>query len=110
MNFELNHLKYFHAVARERSFTRASRVLRVQQPTISKMVRNLEQQLGVELLIRQSSGAELTPAGLVAFRACEQIFDRVNDIRLANETARTELEGPLAFGATDSVCSYLIPS
>lgn len=71
---ELNHLKYFYLVAREKSFTRASRLLRVQQPTISKMVRNLESQLGLVLLERQSRGTHLTPAGERIYRSCEAIL------------------------------------
>jgi DNA-binding transcriptional LysR family regulator len=106
---ELNHLKYFYAVARERSFTRASKTLRIQQPTISKMVRNLEEKLGVVLLERHKQGVRLTPAGAEVFQTCESIFGHVDQILWVADRQKGECEGPFAFGATDSVCSYLVP-
>lgn len=106
---ELNNLKYFYTVAREGSFTRASRALRVQQPTVSKMVRALEDQLGVTLMERHKNGVRLTKSGGDIYRLCEVIFDHVDEIRSRSTHERTEFSGPLAFGATDSVASYLIP-
>jgi DNA-binding transcriptional LysR family regulator len=106
---ELNHLKYFYTVARERSFTRASKALRIQQPTISKMVRNLEGELGVVLLERHKQGVRLTPAGSQVFQTCETIFGEVDKIHGVADRQKGECEGPFAFGATDSVCSYLVP-
>jgi LysR family transcriptional regulator, low CO2-responsive transcriptional regulator len=106
---ELNHLKYFYVVARERSFTRAAKTLRVQQPTISKMVRNLESQLRLVLFERHKQGVHLTQAGSEVFEACEEIFGRVETIRLVTDQKKGECEGSLTFGATDSVCSYLVP-
>jgi DNA-binding transcriptional LysR family regulator len=106
---ELNHLKYFYAVAREKSFTRAAKVLRVQQPTLSKMVRNLEGQLGVVLLERHKLGVQLTTPGQEVFRSCEDIFAQVDSIQNVTASQKSECEGFLGFGATDSVSSYLIP-
>lgn len=106
---ELNHLKYFHAVAKEGSFTRASRSLRIQQPTMSKMVKSLEDRLGVGLLERHRTGLVLTSAGSEVFAHCEEIFSRVREIEALSNHEKTECSGPLAFGATDSVASYLIP-
>jgi DNA-binding transcriptional LysR family regulator len=106
---ELNHLKYFFTVAQEGSFTKASRTLRIQQPTISKMVRALEEQLGVSLMERNKNGVRLTKSGGEIYRLCEVIFDHVDEIRSRSSFEKTEFSGPLNFGATDSVASYLIP-
>jgi DNA-binding transcriptional LysR family regulator len=107
---ELNSLKYFFTVAREGSFTRASRALRIQQPTVSKMVRSLEDQLGVTLLERHKQGIRLTKSGGDIYRLCEVIFDHVDEIRSRSSHEKTEFSGPLTFGATDSVASYLMPA
>jgi DNA-binding transcriptional LysR family regulator len=60
---ELRHLRYFVAAAEERSFVQAARRLRVAQPALSKQVRDLEDELGIELLKRVPRGVRLTRAG-----------------------------------------------
>ena len=51
-NMDIQHLKYFVEVAKQRNFTKASRILLVSQPSISKMVKSLEDELKVTLLDR----------------------------------------------------------
>jgi DNA-binding transcriptional LysR family regulator len=60
---ELRRLQYFLTVAQERNFTRAAERLHVAQPALSRQVRLLEQELGVELLHRTTHAFELTEAG-----------------------------------------------
>jgi DNA-binding transcriptional LysR family regulator len=60
---ELRRLQYFVAVAQERNFTRAAEHLHVAQSALSRQVRLLEQELGVELLRRTTHEFELTEAG-----------------------------------------------
>jgi DNA-binding transcriptional LysR family regulator len=60
---DLRRLQYFLAVAEERNFTRAAARLHVAQPALSRQVRLLEQELGVELLHRTTHEFELTDAG-----------------------------------------------
>jgi LysR family hca operon transcriptional activator len=61
---ELRHLRYFIAIAEIGSLTMAAeRRLHTSQPSLSRQIRDLEEQIGVELLSRSSRGVELTAAG-----------------------------------------------
>jgi DNA-binding transcriptional LysR family regulator len=71
---ELRQLRYFAGVARELNFTRAAARLRVAQPALSRQIRALEQELGVELLTRDSHGTQLTDAGRAFLAEAESLL------------------------------------
>ncbi len=60
---DLRQIRVLIAVADERSFTRAAERLDIAQPAVSKIVRQLERELGTELLVRTTRAVDLTPAG-----------------------------------------------
>src|SRR6202008_1533020 len=77
---ELRHLRYFVAIAEERSFTRAAERLWVAQPGLSTQIRRLEGELGVRLFERHTRGGDLTKAG-------ELFLERARVALAAAETA-----------------------
>jgi DNA-binding transcriptional LysR family regulator len=78
---ELRQLRYFVAVAEERSISRAAERLWIAQPGLSTQVRRLENELGIQLLSRHSRGVDLTAAG-------ELFLDRARATLTAAEEAR----------------------
>lgn len=78
---ELRHLRYFEAVARERSFTRAAQSLHVAQPALSRQIRALENELGTALFERDQRPVRLTEAGRLCFQATMQILSSVEQMR-----------------------------
>jgi DNA-binding transcriptional LysR family regulator len=81
---DIRALRYFCEVVRQQSFTRAAEQLFVTQPTISKMMRHIEDELGVPLFIREGRGFRLTDAGRVA-------YERSLDVLAAMSRMKTEL-------------------
>lgn len=70
---DIKHLHYFLEVAVRKSFTKAAHHLYVTQPTISKMVRDIEDELGMVLLDRTGKEIELTDAGKIVFEQSQKI-------------------------------------
>jgi LysR family hca operon transcriptional activator len=90
---ELRHLRYFIAVAETGSLTEAAeRRLHTSQPSLSRQIRDLEDQVGVELLSRSARGVELTPAGKAfidhARLALTQVEAAVESARRAAQPAK----------------------
>ena len=108
---ELNHLKYFYFVAKEGGFSKASRVLKIAQPSITKTVKTLEASLDVKLFERDGRGVQLTKRGSDLFRKCEIIFDQVDRI-LADDgsPSTTKVKGSLSICAAEPIASYILPA
>jgi len=78
---ELRQLRYFLAVADARSFVSAAEKLYVSRQAISKSVAQLEQELNVELFMRDSGGAFLTPAGLMFYERIRTLVMELDSVR-----------------------------
>src|SRR5437899_13008940 len=83
---ELRHLRYFVAVAEAESLTvAAKRKLHTSQPSLSRQIRDLEEEIGAELLTRRARGIELTPAGRGFLDHARSVLSQVE---AAGEAAR----------------------
>src|SRR3984957_7619532 len=83
---ELRHLRYFIAVAEAGSLTvAAQRMLHTSQPSLSRQIRDLEEEVGAPLLTRLARGIELTPAGRAFL---EYARTAMSQVEAATEAAR----------------------
>lgn len=106
---ELRHLRYFVAVAEERSFRRASLRLHISQPPLSRQIRELEAQIGVQLFKRTPAGIELTAAGGVFLEEARRALRASDDaIRKARRAAGGET-GHIEIAYFGSVIFDIIP-
>src|SRR4051812_36476091 len=85
---ELRHLRYFVAVAEELHFRRAAERLHIAQPAVSEQIRNLERELGVQLLERTQRSVSLTPAGAVLLGEARRVLRLADDARHATRQAQ----------------------
>lgn len=106
----LLHLEYFFVVAREGGFTRASEALRIQQPAISRMVRQLEEDFGFPLFEKVGRNVQLTKQGVDVFENCKQIFGAVDNLKTSLGQIKGVCQGPLTIGAAEVIATHFIPS
>lgn len=98
----LRDLRYFLAVAEELHFTRAAERLYVSQPALSKQVRALERQLGVELFRRDRHGVTLTGAGEALLPHARRVLADWSQGATAVAAARSAQRGTLVVGMSTS--------
>ena len=77
---EIRTLRYFLAVAREENMTRAAEILHVTQPTLSKALRSLEDELGKKLFTRHSFSIRLTEEGVLLRNRAEDLVSMADKI------------------------------
>lgn len=80
---EFRQLEYFAEVANKLSFSKASQVLHVSQPTLSKMVKNLEDELGLILIDRSTRRMQLTDAGRIVQTYSDACIKSLKDLSIA---------------------------
>ena len=102
---ELRQLKYFVAVAEERSFSRAALRLHVSQPPLSTQLKALEDELGVRLLDRTNRGVTLTAAGQVFFDETRAVLARLERGKEMARNAGRGHVGTLSIGFV-SIADY----
>ncbi|MBI2859615.1 MAG: LysR family transcriptional regulator [Chloroflexi bacterium] len=96
------------AVAEVLSFTKAAERMRVSQPAISRVIRDLEQSLGVPLFDRSQRRVMLTEPGRVFLRYARALVDTCDDAEAATASVATEVGGRLNLGV-GQLWEYIVP-
>jgi DNA-binding transcriptional LysR family regulator len=107
---ELRHLRYFVAIAEERSFTRAAERLWVAQPGLSSQIRRLESELGVRLFDRHTRGVDLTDAGELFLERARATLAAAEEARATGRDLEAGLIGSVRLGLAIETPAALTPS
>ncbi len=102
---EIRVLQYFLAVAREQSILRAAESLHLSQPTLSTQIRNMEKELGKQLLIRGTKGSRkvtLTEEGLILKKRAEEILELVKKAEQEIALSDTVIMGDVSIGTGET--------
>ena len=99
---ELRVLRYFVEAAKEESMTHAALKLHVTQPTLSKQIKELEEELGQKLFVRGNYSIRLTPEGEILYKRARDILDMV-DLTTSEFASMNEFNGgDLYLGCAES--------
>ena len=102
-SMELRVLRYFLTVAREQNITRAATMLHITQPTLSRQLMQLEQELGVALLERGAGQITLTKEGMLLRRRGEDLLELADRTEKEIMDQSAELSGELYIGSGETV-------
>ena len=105
---ELRHLRYFVTVAEELNVSRASARLRISQPAVSRQLRDLEEELGVQLFNRDKSKLKLTPAGEAFLAHARDLLRRSNEAAKEMEAFRPQVRRKVTVGYLAPVLASLL--
>ncbi len=99
---EIRVLKYFLAVVREGNMTAAANVLHVSQPTLSRQLMELEEELGQTLMIRGNRHITLTDEGVLFRKRAEEIISLVEKTQAEMSSSNESISGEIYIGAAET--------
>src|SRR5215470_5371846 len=106
---EVHQLRYFRAVARHGTFTRASEVEHVAQPSLSQQILKLEAELGARLFDRLPRSAKLTVFGRAFLPKAERILREMEEARTELQDMSGAEKGEVVVGIIPTIAAYLLP-
>ncbi len=106
---EIQRLRYFVALVREKSFARAAAAMRVSQPTLSQQIALLERELGVTLARRLRGGVTPTEAGRDFLKRAVNILAELDYAAQEAAAHAGRMSGVLRLGAIPTVAPYVLP-
>ncbi len=98
---ELRHLRYFIALAEELNFTQAAERSHIEQPPLSRAIKELEEELGVLLFERNRRGTKLTAAGTAFLQDTRRLFSILEQARENVRAVAAGMRGSLRIAVSD---------
>ncbi|MDE5577055.1 MAG: LysR family transcriptional regulator [Oscillospiraceae bacterium] len=106
---ELRVLRYFLTVVREESITKAADVLHITQPTLSRQLSQMEEEVGVKLFSRGSRRITLTNEGILLRRRAEEILQLVDKTEKELIEQEEQVEGKISVGCGEIAAVQVLP-
>lgn len=100
---ELRHLRYFLAVAKELHFARAAEILHIEQSPLSRAIKELEEDLGVQLFVRTTRSTRLTRAGALFLEHVSRVFVALDQARDSVRASAIGFHGQLRVALSDGI-------
>lgn len=107
--FHEKYLRYFLTVCEEKNITAAARKLELAQPALSRIIRELEQEAGLPLLVRESGGVYLTQAGEIYARSARQVLEAYQEGQREIHDIRDSHTGQIRLGLSRISSEVLLP-
>lgn len=109
MTMDIQRLRYFLEVARQKSFSRAAEICRVSQPSLSQQVKKLEQEVRGPLFLRNRSGVALSPLGEEFLHYAQAVMASVASAEEFIAESSSQSRRTIRFGAIPTIAPYLVP-
>ena len=106
---EIRVLRYFLTVVREESITKASEVLHITQPTLSRQLAQMEEEIGVKLFDRGTRKIRLTNEGVLLRRRAEEILQLVDKTEKELVEQEEQVEGRISIGCGEIASVQMLP-
>ncbi len=107
---EIRVLRYFLTVVREESITKAAEVLHITQPTLSRQLAQMEDEIGVKLFDRGTRKIKLTNEGILLRRRAEEILQLVDKTEKELIEQEEQVEGKISIGCGEIAAVQILPS
>ena len=104
---DIRQLRYFVHIANSGSLSRAADICRISQPSLSLQIKNLEEGLGIQLLLRHARGITLTEQGRLLYEHACHILKEMDRAHDALQSSATQLVGDVSVGIPTSACRGL---
>ena len=101
-HLDIRVLQYFLAVAREESITKAAESLRMTQPPLSRQLKDLEEELGKQLLVRGSKRVTLTEDGMLLRKRAEELVDLMEKTKAELASSSENINGEIYIGCGET--------
>ncbi len=108
-NITIQQMRSLVCIAEERSFSRAAKKMYLTQPSLTKHIKNLEAETGVQLVDRKSRGMSLTPEGRILCESAKRVFALIDDTGEKIARMKEVESGSIRIAASTIPATYILP-